>query len=303
MENWVAYTVSATNFEKDYKTTDIWMTSWDGMKTISLTHSTESDESTPRWSPDNKFLGFLSERKSKEDDEEESQLWLMNREGGEAEKITGFPAGVEDYAWSPDGKRIAIIANVKDTTKYIEGTETPIPIVIDRYYFKEDYSGYLGKERKHLYVMDMASRDTFRVVDGNYEEELPSWSPDGKSIAFVSKRAREDWDRDNNFDIYVVDAKPHAVPRQLTKSPGADADPSYESYPSWSPDGKYIAYFQGGPLKLIYYGTQRLAVVPVDGGDPKILTANYDRNTWGAQFSSDGKDIYFISEDDQKPQS
>src|SRR4030095_22985 len=142
-------------------------TSWDGSKTIRLTHTTEADESAPRWSPDNKYISFLSSRKSKEDEDDEiSQLWLMNREGGEAERITTFPAGVEEYAWSPDGKKIALIVNVKDTTKYIEGTETPVPIVIDRYYFKEDYSGYLGKERKHLYIMDVVTRDTQRIVAG-----------------------------------------------------------------------------------------------------------------------------------------
>lgn len=120
---------------------------------------------------------------------------------------------------------MALIVSVQDTNIYIEGTETAIPIVIDRYYFKEDYTGYLTTERAHLYLLDIATGDTARVVDGDYEEELPSWSPDGKLIAFVSKRARTDWDRDDNYDVYIVDAKPHAQPRQLTTSPGKDNDP------------------------------------------------------------------------------
>lgn len=293
---WVSYAVSRVNEAKDYYTSDIWMTSWDGNTTVQLSYTDEEDETAPGWSPDNKYISFLS---SRTDSDEKKQLWLMNRLGGEAEKITSFPKGIEDYAWSPDGKKIALIVNTGDTSEYIEGTETAKPIVIDRYYFKEDYSGYLTTERKHLYVLDAVTHDTVRIVDGNYEEELPSWSPDGKMIAFVSKRAHQDWDRDNNWDVWVVDAKAHAVPRQLTHTEGADCDPSYESAPSWSPDGKYIAYFQGGPLKLIYYGTQHLAIVPVSGGEPKVLTANYDRNVWKQTFSSDGKEVYFVAEDDQ----
>lgn len=293
---WVAYTVSSTNFKKDDFTTDIWMSSWDGKTTIQLTFTEEESESTPRWSPDNKYLSFLSSRK---DSEEVDQVWLMNREGGEAKKITSFTGGVEECAWSPDGKKMALIVDVTDTTKYIEGTETAIPIVIDRFYFKEDYSGYLNTSRKHLYLLDVATGDTARIVDGDYEEVLPSWSPDGKTIAFVSKRARKDWDQDDNYDIYLVDAKAHSVPRPLTTSPLKDNDPEYEAAPSWSPDGKYIAYTSGGPLKLIYYATQHLAVIPVMGGTPQILTASYDRNIWNPQWSPDGKEIYFIAEDDQ----
>lgn len=299
---WVSYSVSSTNIEKDYYQSDVWMTSWDGATTIQLTHTPEEDESHARWSPDNKYISFLSSRKfEKKDDDEEAtkQLWILNRLGGEAEQITHFYGGVEDYAWSPDGKIIALIVNVIDTSKYMEGTETVKPIVIDRFYFKEDYSGYLTTERKHLYVLDVATGDTFRIVDGDYEEELPAWSPDGKLIAFVSKRRQKDWDRDDNYDVWVAEVKPHATPKQISKSEGADCDPSYESGPSWSPDGKWIAYLQGGPLKLIYYGTQHLALAPSSGGDATVLTANYDRNIWNQKFSADGKEIYFVAEDDQ----
>lgn len=293
---WVAYSVTSTNFETDDFNSDIWMTSWDGKTTLQLTYTKEESESTPGWSPDNNYISFLS---SRTDSNELSQLWLLNRMGGEAKKATSFAGGVEYYAWSPDGKKIALIVNLMDTTEFIEGTETPIPIVIDRYYFKEDYSGYLTTSRKHLYVMEVATGDTFRIVDGNFEEQLPSWSPDGKQIAFVSKRARQDWDRDDNHDVYIVDAKPHATPRQLTTSPGNDNDPTYDAAPSWSPDGKYIAYTAGGSLKLIYYATQHLSIIPVEGGAAKVLTTSYDRNVWNPKWSPDSKEIYFIAEDDQ----
>jgi dipeptidyl aminopeptidase/acylaminoacyl peptidase len=116
----------------------------------------------------------------------------------------------------------------------------------------------------------------------------------------LSVNARsEDFDRDDNFDVYVVDAKAHSVPRQLTTSPDADNDPTLGGSPVWSPDGKYIAYMQGGPKKLIYYATVHLAVIPSAGGEPKVLTASYDRNIIQPHWSSDGNEIYFIAEDDQ----
>src|SRR5207244_11440175 len=66
---------------------------------------------------------------------------------------------------------------------------------------------------------------------------------------------------------------------QLTMFEGPDNDPDTESRPAWSPDGRSIAYLQGGPLKLIYYAVQKLAVVPTAGGAPRILTAALDRKS------------------------
>src|SRR5262249_7458683 len=71
------------------------------------------------------------------------------------------------------------------------------------------------------------------------------------------------------------------------------------SYPAFSPDGKWVAYLQGGPLKLIEYAVHHLAIVPVAGGAPKVLTASLDRNVMNPVWSPDGKSISFIVEDDR----
>ena len=285
---WVAYTVTSADTAQDKNTSAVWMTSWDGARTVRLTTSKQG-ESAPRWSPDGRWLAFLSSR-----DDEHTQLWLLDREGGEGHKVTTLPSDVDDYVWAPDGKRLALVAQDPDTAK----PKTPPPIVIDRFQFKQDEGGYLGKLRHHLYVLDVESGKATILTPGDYDELLPAWSPDGKWLAFVSKRHR-DADRDNNWDVYVMDATPGATPRQLTTFEGPDGDPDMESRPVWSPDGRSIAYLQGGRPELIYYAVQKLAVIPVVGGAPRLITAALDRTVTKPAWSADGSALYFLLEDDR----
>jgi dipeptidyl aminopeptidase/acylaminoacyl peptidase len=175
----------------------------------------------------------------------------------------------------------------------------PEPIVIDRYRFKYDEVGYIGDERDHLYVFTLASRQADLITPGDYDEEAPVWSPDGRSIAFLSRR-RPEYDRTDNWDVYVVPAATGTQPRQLTTFTGADMDPSWGSRaPSWSPDGKYLVYIQGGRPELLYYGRQKVAVVPVAGGPARVLTGSLDLNVLSPTFTPDGQSILFLLEDDR----
>src|SRR5262245_34113316 len=78
-EKWIAYTVSVADTAKDHDDTDIWLASWDGSQQIRLTRSS-AGEHAPRWSPDGRWIAFLSDR---DDPHDESQLWLLDRAGGE----------------------------------------------------------------------------------------------------------------------------------------------------------------------------------------------------------------------------
>jgi dipeptidyl aminopeptidase/acylaminoacyl peptidase len=296
---WVAYTVSTADTVADQRDDDIWMSSWDGKRGVRITWTAEK-EHTPRWSPDGRYLAFLS---SRDDPREVDQVWALNRAGGEAERLTDMPGGVSDYAWSPDGKRLALIASDPDPEQRqpeLDSTERrPDPIVIDRYRFKYDEVGYIGQERDHLYVFTLAGRKAEIITPGDYDEEAPVWSPDGRSLAFLSRR-RPEYDRTDNWDIYVVAAQTGAQPRQLTTFAGADMDPAWGSRaPSWSPDGKAIVYIQGGKPELLYYGGQKVAMVPAAGGPGRILTASLDRNPLSPTFSPDGKSVLFLLEDDR----
>src|SRR6266404_5384978 len=100
---WVAYTVTSPNVEKDKSESRIWMVASSGGEAIALTSESVSS-SHARWSPDGKWLAFLSAR-----DEGKTQVWLLNRLGGEAQKLTDTPQDVNDFVWSPDSTRLALV--------------------------------------------------------------------------------------------------------------------------------------------------------------------------------------------------
>src|SRR5256885_14212498 len=107
------------------------MRSWGGARTLRLPQW-KGGESTPRWSPDGRWLAFLSGR-----EDEHSQLWLLDRSGGEGRKLTTFAGDVEDYVWAPDGKRLAAGGGDADTAK----PQTPPPILVDRFPVQQGESG------------------------------------------------------------------------------------------------------------------------------------------------------------------
>lgn len=294
--NWVAYTLTTIDSAKDKRNTDIWMLKWGGQQTVQLTF-TEDSESNPRWSPDGKYLSFLSSRQGLKS----SQIWLMNRLGGEAKKLTDIKEGINSYAWSPDGKRVVMVIKDPDPKEKKDKPEgsasTAQPIVIDRYQFKQDGSGYSYQNRyNHLYIFNLETQKIDTITTGRYDNSSPAWSPDGQWIAFVSNRTEEP-DRNNNSDIWIVEAKQGAVARQLTSWTG------YDRSPEWSPDGKSIAYLRAtSPEDWMMYDQAVLAMVPVAGGAPKLLSGGLDRPVSGHKWSKDGKNILAFVADDRRRQ-
>jgi dipeptidyl aminopeptidase/acylaminoacyl peptidase len=165
--------------------------------------------------------------------------------------------------------------------------------VIDRYHFKEDIVGYLGPKHNHIYTFDIATGKLDQVTKGDFDETEAVWSSDGNRIAFISKQDK-DPDRTENTDVFVVDAHPNSTARRLTTNPGPD-----NGRLAWSPDGKLIAYLQGLAPKYSAYQEFRLALVPADGGAPRLLTGNLDRGVSLPAFTPDGQSILAVEADDR----
>jgi dipeptidyl aminopeptidase/acylaminoacyl peptidase len=295
----VAYVVKTVDLAKDKLPTNIWLAQWDGSAARALTFGNDG-HSHPRWSPDGRWLAFLS---SRGDEHESDQLWLLPRTGGEAEKVTASKTSIEDFAWAPDSQRLVLVTRDLDAREEAaqqaeKDKKIAPPLVIDRYQFKQDIAGYLTGGYAHLQLLDLATRKVTPLTAGKYDDLLPAWSPNGREIAFVTKRG-DDPDRTENWDIFVIAAEPGAKERQLTTSPEADAHPDWwESAPAWSPDGQWIAYLHGADPMKIEYAATTLAIIPAAGGETRQLTTALDRNLRQPRWSPDGKSILALVEDD-----
>jgi len=288
---YLVYSVTTSNVGEDTRQSDLWRVRYDGRDRVQLTHTPTHDESRPLWSPDGRSIAFLSDRGG---EDAKTQVWLMPASGGDARRLTDFPEGVEDFAWAPGGKRLAVIAWDPERPPGTAKPRNPPPVVTDRYWFKQDETGYLGARRKHLYVVDFATGKSELLTPGEHDEQLPAWSPDGRYIAYVTKRGA-DPDRHLNFDIYLVEPRAGAEERRLTSFAGADLDPEWETRPAWSPDGKRIAYLQGGEDKWVYYSPYQLAVIDVATGEA-TLPAPIDRCFSKPRWARDGRSIYALIE-------
>jgi dipeptidyl aminopeptidase/acylaminoacyl peptidase len=289
--HWVAFTVSEMDLKKDAWETRIWMVPTKGGEAIPMTAKGYS-ASEPKWSPDNKYLSFLASKK----EGDKTQVWTLNRQGGEAEQLTKIPQGVSSHEWSPKGKELLL--NIKDPkpeelTEDKEDDKKAKPYVVDRLQFKQDYQGYLDRYRTHLYVLSPEDSIPRQITSGDYDDEDPVWSPDGTQIAFASNRS-DNPDGNSNTDLWIVNANNTNKGKSLTQ---VTTNPNADFYPRWSPDGKNLVYRTVTDKKAIWYATQKLAIIPVTGGQPSLLAETLDRNISKPAFSDDGKLIYFILEE------
>ncbi len=223
----------------------------------SFTHGPK--DGNPQFSSDGESLAFL-----RPDDKDRRQVWVMKTNGGEAVQITSLRGGVSDFAWAPDGQRIAAVSNV-DPDQPEDGHDPkkdPRVKVVNRIKYRHDVLGWRGDGHRQIFVVEVGG-EASQLTQGDYENYAPVWSPDSSRIAFISERS-EDKDLFDYSQAYVVSANGG---EPALWSAGLHTIAAL----GWSPDGgKLIAV--GSDVENGSASYQGWLYVIQPGQEPKRLT-------------------------------
>jgi len=226
---------------------------------------------SPEWSPDGRSLAFVSRVGAAD------QLFVLDvTTGAAAQQFSSVPDGVGLPRWSPDGKRIAFLGSVLadpdavvDDPRPPESRDqlrrAPVARVVRRLDYKHDGRGYVDGRMHHLYVASATGGDVKQLTDGAWDVSDFDWSPDSSRLV-VAGNAEPGSDLQRELHLYLVDLETN-----LVRLGGG----FYLSSPIWSPKGDMIAFI--APNGLDVGLLERMWVVPLAGGGPRCLTADFDQ--------------------------
>lgn len=249
----IAYVATEIDTHKHTYRSAIWSVPSSGGEAKRLTAS-PANATNPGWSPDGKWLSFVSEREGEAslasgDDQkklgkDKPQIWLLPQDGGEGRQLTFMPHGASGAVWSPDSQWLIFSAEVGPFDEVTEeGKALPKVRVIDRLWYRLDGAGFIQERRTHLFLLHVAGGEPVQLTDGDWDDGEAAWAPDGRRLAFTSSRADDRW-RMPSADIYTLAIEQGRAGelRKLTDGEvGCGA-------PSWSPDSQTIAF--AGALKF-----------------------------------------------------
>lgn len=263
----------------------------------------------PRWSPDGTQIAFLSTRGG-----DGMQLYLIDRDGGEAALLASIPTGISDFVWSPDGTQIACISALapadiaaeaapKAVTKTAfereqaaaravqAGKDRIDPRVITELPFRTG-TDYIDGKRAHLYLVDVAvgSASIRRVTVDDRDYRSPSWSADGRSIYATCKT------NPATTDYFVGSALAHIdlTPEKPTVRIMADAVWSVADA-HVSPDGRWVAAIAQKTSTPFYGAAVLLVRATASEASWRVLeTQDHTIGAW--EWLPDSSGIAYVAE-------
>ena len=277
----VIYEQTSTNWETNAFDSSLWLadTATGERRRLTLAVKSSSDAA---WSPDGRWVAFLSDRpgalpKSPVD---KKQLYVMPADGGEAQQVAVFEKGVGGFEWAPDGRSLAVAAEVPEPKGLKDRKET----FGDYHVSHADY-GMVQLWRVDLPTIDASGRvgppaEPKPIThDETFSVGAFAFSPDGARIAFSAQRD-PDLISQGTSALYTVTLADGTV-KKIVEAPGPNNDPH------WSPDGSEIAFSAAPGAKYFFYANRKIAVVSAAGGPVRVANAAFDEDAtilrWGPQ--------------------
>ena len=222
---------------------------------VQLTHSGDMN-TQPRFSPDGSQLAFLSKR----GEDEKPQLYLIPLTGGEAQRLTGFKAGVSEFVWLPGGDALENIALVS-RGDYEEVKDQPR--TVEQLTYRFDGAGFLPSEPAQIYLYNFEKNKSKKLSKLKSDPNSLTVSPDGEALYFSGAKNPDEVDawRSNIWTMPVEGGKAKALADNINMA----------FAPSPSPDGKSVAFL--APINQeVFARPTGLWRVSTDGGDATLLT-------------------------------